>query len=308
MNFGIPYMGSKSKIAPKIAAVLPSADHFYDLFGGGFSITHAMLLYRQNYFKSFHFNEIRPGVTKLIQDAISGKYSYEKFKPDFIDRDSFFRGKENNAYIKLLWSFGNNGKDYLFSKEIEPYKKSIHNAVVFNVFDDRAKKVLKRNSFSESSGIISRRLWVRSNVSVNGIKHNGSQLEQLDRLEQLEQLERLQQLNQLYYLEKNKVVYSNQDYRSVEIKENSIVYCDIPYKGTAEYDKNKNFNHDDFFDWADSLKAPVFISEFNIADNRFKRVFNVEKQSLMVGGKTKQRPLEKIYVNKYGFNWMISNR
>ena len=35
MNYGIPYKGSKNKIAESIIAQLPSAKHFYDLFGGG---------------------------------------------------------------------------------------------------------------------------------------------------------------------------------------------------------------------------------------------------------------------------------
>jgi hypothetical protein len=57
-NYGIPYMGSKGSIAHKVAAVLPKkADNFYDLFGGGFSMTHYMLLHRRDSYKHFHFNE-----------------------------------------------------------------------------------------------------------------------------------------------------------------------------------------------------------------------------------------------------------
>lgn len=35
MSYGMPYMGSKSKIAKDIIRLLPSADCFIDLFGGG---------------------------------------------------------------------------------------------------------------------------------------------------------------------------------------------------------------------------------------------------------------------------------
>ena len=35
MKYGIPYTGSKNSIAEKIISVLPPAEHFYDLFGGG---------------------------------------------------------------------------------------------------------------------------------------------------------------------------------------------------------------------------------------------------------------------------------
>ena len=43
MNFGIPYKGSKNKIAENIIAQLPPAKHFYDLFGGGGAMTHCIL-------------------------------------------------------------------------------------------------------------------------------------------------------------------------------------------------------------------------------------------------------------------------
>jgi site-specific DNA-adenine methylase len=35
MTYGMPYMGSKSKIAKDIIRLLPSAEYFVDLFGGG---------------------------------------------------------------------------------------------------------------------------------------------------------------------------------------------------------------------------------------------------------------------------------
>ena len=39
MNYGIPYMGSKNKIAADIIRLLPEAGHFYDLFAGGCAVT-----------------------------------------------------------------------------------------------------------------------------------------------------------------------------------------------------------------------------------------------------------------------------
>ena len=35
-QYGIPYMGSKDKIADDILSVLPRGKRFVDLFGGGF--------------------------------------------------------------------------------------------------------------------------------------------------------------------------------------------------------------------------------------------------------------------------------
>ena len=43
-----------------------------------------------------------------------------------------------------MWSFGNNGKDYLYSKEIESFKKAYHYAVFFkdySIFEEQDIKI-----------------------------------------------------------------------------------------------------------------------------------------------------------------------
>lgn len=43
-RYGVPYRGSKSRIAPWVVEHLPSAGTFVDLFAGGCAVTHAALL------------------------------------------------------------------------------------------------------------------------------------------------------------------------------------------------------------------------------------------------------------------------
>lgn len=43
-KLGIPYQGSKRRIADKIVALLPAAPVFVDVFAGGCAVTHAALL------------------------------------------------------------------------------------------------------------------------------------------------------------------------------------------------------------------------------------------------------------------------
>lgn len=40
-KYGMPYQGSKSRIAEEIIGMLPAGGVFYDLFAGGCAITHA---------------------------------------------------------------------------------------------------------------------------------------------------------------------------------------------------------------------------------------------------------------------------
>ena len=124
MSYGIPYMGSKNLIAEKIVAFLPSGKRFVDLFGGGFAMSHCALL--SGKFETIFYNEINPLLLKLNKDAIDGKFNPRNFKPEFITREKFFAERENDAYIKYIWSFGNKGNAYMFARAIENIKRQGH--------------------------------------------------------------------------------------------------------------------------------------------------------------------------------------
>jgi len=321
-KYGIPYMGSKSKICASLALNFPKADHFYDLFGGGFSMSHYMLKNKSARYKQFHYNEIKADVTTLVTKAINGDYNYNVFQPEWISREKFFKNLDD-PYIRCLWSFGNNQKGYLFGSDIEPYQRSMHQAVVFDEFDSLASEVLRFDKWPlKISKIKQRRIYLRQLIEhyrktkIPKILYQFlnekqleqlqqlKQLQQLERLEQLQQLQRLKQLLQLQQLERLQQLEQLQqlqrlditalDYRKVEIEKNSIVYCDIPYKGTADYGA---FSHTDFFDWASSRDFPVFISEYNIDDNRFQKVYQVSKRSMLSPDKSVGDKTEKLYWN-----------
>lgn len=44
MNYGVPYQGSKNRIAKDIIELLPSGHRFVDLFAGGCAMTHCASL------------------------------------------------------------------------------------------------------------------------------------------------------------------------------------------------------------------------------------------------------------------------
>ena len=122
-RFGLPYMGSKNKLAERIVDLLPSATHLYDVFCGGGAITQCALL--SGKFGCVHFSDITNSV-ELLRDCFEGNI------PDgseWISREEFFARKDSDPYVRLLWSFGNNQRNYLYSKEIEPYKRAVHEMI-----------------------------------------------------------------------------------------------------------------------------------------------------------------------------------
>ena len=126
MKYGLPYKGSKNKLAERIVSLLPKRTHLIDLFCGGCAVSHAALL--RNKYNHIHINDINWMCPTLFIDALNGKYQNET---RWISREDFFRLKDTDPYVAVVWSFGNNLRDYLYSKEIEPLKKAIHYAIFF---------------------------------------------------------------------------------------------------------------------------------------------------------------------------------
>lgn len=119
MQYGIPYMGSKSKIGDAIISALPSGRRFVDLFGGGFAMSHCALLSHK--YESVLYNEINPLLPELVNRCINGNIS-----PEWVTRERFQAEKENDGYIKYMWSFGSSGREYIYAKEIEDIKRAGH--------------------------------------------------------------------------------------------------------------------------------------------------------------------------------------
>ena len=126
MKYGLPYKGSKNKLAERIVRLLPKRKNLVDLFCGGCAVSHAALLMKK--FEHIYINDVNWMCPTLFMDALAGKYNNET---RWISREDFFRLKDTDPYVAVVWSFGNNMRDYLYSKEIEPLKKAIHYAMFF---------------------------------------------------------------------------------------------------------------------------------------------------------------------------------
>ena len=281
MNYGMPYMGSKSKIVPSIAAMLPAADNFYDLFGGGFSVSHYMIAKKSHKYKNFIYNDIISGNAEIIRKAINGEFNYDVFKPNFISREEFFDKKDVDQYIALIWSFGNNQKSYLFSKEIEPYKKSLHDCIVFDQFDEFSSKNLGFSRWPDNiKSINKRRLLVCQSIISSKLIKN---MQQLERLQQLEGLDNIQLFNL--------------DYKDVIINtppEETIVYLDPPYRNTAGY--IEGLNYDELDDYFRGLPYLAFMSEYQTP---FNSILEIKKVQLFNNSKVQRTyAIEKLFINQ----------
>lgn len=255
-KYGFPYKGSKNKLAEKIVKLFPDAENFYDLFCGGCAITHRALI--ENRWKNYVINDIDPRCPNLFLDAINGKFKNET---RWISREDFFKLKDDDPYVAFCWSFGNNGRSYLYAKYLEPYKKALHYAIVFNDYSLGKELGLDLPVMAKVKSIHDRRLMLRKYLmETNQIEKAKLHPKAGNLLQNLENLERLQPL------ETEKLKSSNKSYDEIEIKPNSIIYCDIPYKNTDNYN-NIDFDHEAFYEWCKKQTELCFISSYDMPED-----------------------------------------
>ena len=279
MRYGVPYKGSKNGIAEWVYSHLPKRANFYDLFAGGCAITQIALM-RQEY-KRYFCNDIDAGGIKLFLDAIYGKYANEA---RWISREDFFKLKDTDPYIKYCWSFGNNGRDYLYSKEIEPYKRAWHYAIYFNDFAPAEALGIDLKAIEPIKDIQERYSVTRRLIQLDDARNI-----EVERQQQLEALNRLQSLQSL-----------QSDFADVHILPDSVIFCDIPYVDTNAYGvRNKNdFDYERFYAWAESQKEFVFICEYYMPADRFTCVDYVEKPVMLNSGAS-LKATERIFIPKH---------
>lgn len=91
------------------------------------------------------------------------------------------------------------------------------------------------------------------------------------------------------------VEFHHEDYSDVNIPLNAIVYCDIPYRGTKQYETSKNFDYDRFYEWCrqNRDKYQIFVSEYAMPDD-FECIWEKSVTTTINPNKT-LKPVEKLF-------------
>ena len=88
------------------------------------------------------------------------------------------------------------------------------------------------------------------------------------------------------------------DYAKVEIPDDSVIYCDIPYEDTNVYNKAEGFDYERFYDWCEHQTQPVFISSYQMPDDRFDCIEEFSHRSTL-SATANNLVTERIYVPKH---------
>lgn len=392
ITYGLPYMGSKNRIAKNLIKQLPPTENFYDLFCGGGAMAHRAAL--SGKYKHIYCNDLT-GAVEYVERARRGEYDNRR---EWVDREQFIKNKNNDIFICFMWSFGNNGRGYIYGKHIEPLKKRLHFAYIENdnsllkefysandiptgheavykyclqhsteiinsyiewyqlkyigkvvdipklkedlradderlrnyLIEQRNKNKLKNIdvdkylgtsgmrghyfgrsqwefpsrenydklnaimnwplSYDEVCGNIERRNLLKNLQALNAMA-SGKSAAGVFRLQHIEWLKRFKGIQNTGATEWH---FSRGNYDDVKIKNNSVIYCDIPYKGTTEYISGA-FDYDKFYKWRQTQNN-IYISEYNMPAAEFREVYNIEKTVLMSSKSHGIKAVEKLFI------------
>lgn len=93
---------------------------------------------------------------------------------------------------------------------------------------------------------------------------------------------------------KEDIVFTSQDYLTMQLEPNSLIYCDPPYRNTTGY--RDSFDHEAFYDWCREKSKEghdVFISEYEMPDD-FECIFEIAQDTVLNKNKKEQR-IEKLF-------------
>ena len=292
---GLPYQGSKKKISKKIVEIIKqnfgTDKPIYDIFGGGGAITAECLLNGLE----VHYNDLDSTITDMFQRVLSTDRDF--LKTLIISRTEFFKilDKENKTVddeLKLLAnSFGNNRKNYLYSKEFSELKYKLAIEIIKN--HDTFEGYKKTETYKKAASRFD-----------SGKEKNIQFLQQISRLQQMQRLQQMGQLQQLERLQKadiKNLKITNHDYTHFSYLTNTIIYLDPPYEGTSHKAyKTDTFNSHSFYDWAYEMskKNIVLISSYEISDDRFESVFEFKNARSTFQGGTRNNKTEKLFMVK----------
>ena len=310
MNYGLPYQGSKNRIAKRLVEALPAAPVLYDVFCGGCAVTHAAML--SGKYQRFVINDRRGWLPKAFKTAISGGYAHED---RWISREDFKRLKDTDAYAALCFSFGNNARTYMYAPPLEPYKRALHYAIFWRDFaqwaalcpetadalasglapiEDRKQRRIQAGHFIVESlkaqlaaGMLAPDILDKPIYrQIRRPRAASNSLQSLESLERLQSLERLPDTLTAYSM----------DYREMRFDEPGIIYCDPPYMSV--YAKGKDygceFDAEAFYSWCEAQKLPVYISEYQMPEDRFVCVAEWDKVTTMAA-KTTTHVTERLW-------------
>lgn len=327
-RYGIVYMGSKEKILSLMDYVFQreyEKKYMIDLFCGGLSVSN-YALYKTNF--QVIANDLNKYVIALHKELLeNGGKDIEIFKYDWVSRELFIEVRDNPekyvpwyvGYVLNVWSFGCNQKDYLYAKDLEENKRTLHEAIVNEDFTLLANNKLFEGFIEFYKGSQPVYMYYRTAGKhkrvyfMEHFKRFITTITDEERHKELQRLEQLEHLNQMEHLSaviksaslEERIQFHAKDWKElynelpVALLENSFIYCDPPYENTKKYQVGADLDYDDFWQWFRECPYPVYVSSYAAPDDIKPVTFDLKLQLLDNGHRGDNKPKKKVQENIY---------
>jgi len=200
-------------------------------------------------------------VSFMVED-IKGKEHNNKFYEPF-----FGSGAISFELIKQGYDFGFNASD--LQPDLICFFKAIQSGWVPNFIDESEYKRLRQEKEPSPERALAAFCLSFGGKYFGGYSRNSERYNYFQSA--LNSIEKMREPSK-------KINFNCCSYLDLEIEDNSLVYCDIPYADTTKYFQGK-FDSEQFFDWAYVLgqRCNVYISEYQAPEN-FECVFSIERK------------------------------
>ena len=290
-GYGLPYKGSKRKIAKDIVDVIikdnPSIKYFYDLFGGGGAVSIEMA---RRGIKVF-YNDANNAISNAFEYAVKKGFTMDDIR--WVDRVGFFKRLDSNQPLHglevLLFSFSNDQSSYCYSKILEPIMKLLHYVCVDDCIESKKTLDMLLKTELQTLKLDDSGIFDRVGVVTKSLKKKGYRYD-LSHISRMKQAIRLKDV-----VPHNLLVCTSLDYKSVQIpflSDDVVIYLDPPYQDTNKY--QIDVSHDELKKFMSQSRFKIYLSEYQ---SDFKQVWSKEKQ-VTNGLNNRLFKVESLFVNE----------
>ena len=250
-RYGLPYKGSKNKIAKRLIEFIPRTENFVDMMCGGASVSQCIKEHRPE--TNVHLNDVDEQLIEFLRliDG-NGWHGIEHF----ISHDEFFRLKDSRFDVSVCFSFGNDRRTYLYSWNKEFLMWRLEDRLIKEGLPESYERFLKEKN-----------------------KYRDVDVKYMRAVQRISSIFRFQERMHGKFASISCGTYFDYRFSDGMTPDNTVVYCDIPYRNTESRQYSERFHHERFYWWVRNSRYVCVTSEFSMPSD-FVRVGEIGRPEI----------------------------
>ena len=251
IRYGLPYNRSKDKIAKRLIEFIPRTENFVDMMCGGASVSQCIKEHRPD--TNVHLNDVDEQLIEFLRliDG-NGWHGIEHFIP----REEFARLKDSRFDVSVCFSFGNDRRTYLYSWDKEFLMWRLEDRLIKEGLPESYERFLKEKN-----------------------KYSDVDVKYMRAVQRISSIFRFQERMHGKFASISCGTYFDYRFSDGMTPDNTVVYCDIPYRNTVSRQYSERFHHERFYWWVRNSRYVCVTSEFSMPSD-FVRVGEIGRREV----------------------------